>query len=112
MKTIWSSKSVTRKAKLKLYRTLVVLVLLYGCETWKMNNSDGKEIDVLQNKCLRKILEVRWHARPLQYRRVIRESRDGVIEQRCKKTKMQIDRIHTRTLVIPPFFLLTIFLIV
>ena len=35
-------------------------VLLYGCETWKMNKSDDKEIDVFQNKCIRKILEVRW----------------------------------------------------
>ena len=35
-------------------------VLLYGCETWKMNKKGDKEIDVLQNKCLRKILEVRW----------------------------------------------------
>ena len=26
-----------------------------------MNKSDEKEIDVLQNKCQRKILEVRWH---------------------------------------------------
>ena len=60
LKTIWNSKSVTRKTKLKLYRTLVVLVLLYGCETWKMNKSDDKEIDVFQNKCIRKILEVRW----------------------------------------------------
>ena len=48
LKTIWNSKSVTRKTKLKIYRTLVVPVLLYGCETWKMNKSDDKEIDVFQ----------------------------------------------------------------
>ena len=55
----WSSKSVTRKTKLKLYRTLVVPVLLYGCETWKMNKSDHKEIAVFHNKCLGKI-EFGW----------------------------------------------------
>ena len=33
LKTIWNSKSVTRKTRLKLYRTLVVPVLLYGCKT-------------------------------------------------------------------------------
>ena len=34
-------------------------------------------------------------ARPRQYRRVIRESRDGAHEQRCKETKMEIDWSHT-----------------
>ena len=29
-------------------------------------------------------------ARPRQYRRVIRESRDGALEQRCKVTKMKL----------------------
>ena len=52
LKTIWSSQSITRKTKLKLDRSLIVPVLLYGCETWKMNKSNDKEIDVFQNKCL------------------------------------------------------------
>ena len=60
LKKIWSSKSITRRTKIKLYKTLVVPVLLYGCETWKMNKGDDKEIDVFQNKCLRKILKVQW----------------------------------------------------
>ena len=29
---------------------LVVRVLLYGCEKWKMNKGAGKAINVLQNK--------------------------------------------------------------
>ena len=33
--------------------------------------------------------------RPREYRRFIRESRDGAIEQRCKETKMEFDRSHT-----------------
>ena len=39
---------------------LVVPVLLYACETYKMHKRDNKKIDIFQNKCLRKILEVRW----------------------------------------------------
>ena len=35
-------------------------------------------------------------ARPCQYRRVIRESGDGAIEQKFKETKMEIDRPHTQ----------------
>jgi hypothetical protein len=40
-----------------------VLVLVYGCETWKMNKGDTKMIDVFNNKCLRRIMKVRWEDR-------------------------------------------------
>ncbi|CAB4013791.1 Hypothetical predicted protein, partial [Paramuricea clavata] len=39
---------------------MVVPVLVYGCETWKMNKGDRKMIDVFNNKCLRRIMKVRW----------------------------------------------------
>lgn len=41
----------------RLYKTLVTLVLLYGCETWKINIGDEKRIDALQNNSLRQILK-------------------------------------------------------
>ena len=51
---------ITKRTKLKLFETLVVPVLLYACETWKMNKGDDKRIDVFLNKCLRRILEIEW----------------------------------------------------
>lgn len=41
----------------RLYKTLVTLVLLYGCETWTINIGDEKRIDALQNNSLRQILK-------------------------------------------------------
>lgn len=32
-------------------------MLLYGCETWKINIGDGKRIDAFQNNSLRQILK-------------------------------------------------------
>ena len=60
LKKIWRSSSLSRRTKLKLFRTLVVPVLAYSCETWKMNKADNKMHNIFQNKCLRKILRVRW----------------------------------------------------
>ena len=36
LKRIWRPKNILRRTKLKLYKTLVLAVLLYGCETWGM----------------------------------------------------------------------------
>lgn len=40
LKNMWRSSSISRKTKLRLYKTLVVPVLLYGCETWNMNKGE------------------------------------------------------------------------
>ena len=44
-------KKTLRRTELRLYKTLLVPVL-YGCETWKMNRGDGRAVDVFHNKCL------------------------------------------------------------
>jgi hypothetical protein len=45
LKKIWRSSIISRKTKLRLYKTLVVPVLMYGCEAWKMNKGDEKPDD-------------------------------------------------------------------
>ncbi|XP_060069051.1 uncharacterized protein LOC132549148 [Ylistrum balloti] len=57
LKHIWNSSSIPRKTKLKLYKALVIPVLLYGCE---MNKGDDRMVDVFHNKCLRRILNIQW----------------------------------------------------
>ncbi|KAL9972125.1 hypothetical protein ACROYT_G018376 [Oculina patagonica] len=57
---VWDSSSVSRKTKIRLYKTMVKPVLMYGCESWKMNEGDAKKIDVFQNRCLRRIMKIKW----------------------------------------------------
>ena len=59
----WKSSSVPRKTKIRQYKTLVKPVLMYGCETRKMNEGDAKKIDVFQNRCLRRIMKIKWQDR-------------------------------------------------
>ena len=60
---VWNSSSVSRKMKIKLYRTLVKPLLKYGGKTWKMNEGDAKKINVFQDRCLRKIMKIKWQGK-------------------------------------------------
>ncbi len=60
LQCIWNSNNIKRQTKLKLYKTLVLAVLLYGCETWKMTKGYEGKINVFQTKCLRRIMKIRW----------------------------------------------------
>ena len=50
LKQIWSSNIYTLRSKLRLFNT-VVKPVLYGNETWKINEGDNS---------LRRILQIRW----------------------------------------------------
>jgi len=57
---IWRAKHISRKTKATLFKTLVLPVLLCGCETWKMTKGEEKKLDILQTKCLTRIFCIRW----------------------------------------------------
>lgn len=57
---IWNSTAVRLKTKIKLFNSNVKSVLLYGSETWRHTKTIENKLQVFINKCLRKILKVRW----------------------------------------------------
>ncbi len=63
MSNIWRSSQISRHLKLKLFRSNVISVLLYGCETWRVTATTTSKLQVFVNKCLRRILKIRWSHR-------------------------------------------------
>ena len=57
---IWKSSHYSIMTKVYLYNSLVKSVLLYGCETWKMNEGDARKLDTFQFTCTRRIIKIRW----------------------------------------------------
>ena len=57
---IWSSKDVSFSTKMKLYKTLVLSTLLYGCESWTLTADSTKRIQAFRNKCYRRMLGISW----------------------------------------------------
>jgi len=55
LKSIWSSHSISRRTKVRPYTTLVKPVLMYGCETWKMNKCDENKIVLILRTLIHKL---------------------------------------------------------
>ena len=60
LSSIWRSKIISLRTKLKLFESNVKSVLLYACETWKVTASIMKKLQTYTNRCLRRILNIRW----------------------------------------------------
>ena len=58
LNTIWASKDITQETKLRVYRPLVLSILLYNSETWTLRESDKRRLLVFEMSVLRRILGV------------------------------------------------------
>ena len=59
LQKIWRSNT-SFKTKYKLYHSLVLSTLLYGCETWTLMADTEKRIQAFEMKCMRKLLRISY----------------------------------------------------
>jgi hypothetical protein len=50
-----SSRLLSRNLKVKIYKTVILPVVLYGCETWSLTLRDEHRLRVFENRVLRRI---------------------------------------------------------
>ncbi|PSN34614.1 hypothetical protein C0J52_20554 [Blattella germanica] len=55
LQRLLSSQLLSKNIKLKIYKTVILPVILYGCETWTLTLREEKRLRVFENKVLRKI---------------------------------------------------------
>ena len=46
---------LSKKLKIKIYRTIILPVVLYGCETWSLTLTDERRLRVFENRVLRRV---------------------------------------------------------
>jgi hypothetical protein len=46
--------------KIKIYRTIILPVVLCGCETWSLTFREGGKLRVFENRALRRIFGPKW----------------------------------------------------
>jgi hypothetical protein len=50
-----SSRLLSRNVKVKIYKTIILPVALYGCETWSLTLREEHRLRVSENRVLRRI---------------------------------------------------------
>jgi hypothetical protein len=59
LRSIWTSHHIHKRTKIKIFKSNIINVLLYGCETCKITQ-DIIKLQTFVNQCLRNILRIWW----------------------------------------------------
>jgi hypothetical protein len=50
-----SSRLISKNIKIKIYKTVILPVVLYGCETWSLTLREEHGLRVFENRVLRRV---------------------------------------------------------
>jgi len=56
MQNLLSSSLLSQNTKIKIHRTIILPVVLYGCETWSLTLRQECRLRVFENRVLRRIV--------------------------------------------------------
>lgn len=62
LQKIWKNRGIKLKTKIRLVRTLIFSIFLYGAETWTLKAADRGRIDAFEMWCWRRMLRIPWTA--------------------------------------------------
>jgi len=55
VQNLLSSRLLSKHTKFKIYRTIILPIVLYGCETWSLILREERRLRVFENSMLRRI---------------------------------------------------------
>ena len=55
MQNLLSSSLLSKNLKIEIYKTIILPVVLYGCETWSLTIREERRLRVFENRVLRRI---------------------------------------------------------
>jgi hypothetical protein len=53
VENLWSCRLPSKNTKIRVYRTIILPVVLYGCETWSLTLREEQRLRVFENRGLR-----------------------------------------------------------
>ena len=87
--SILKSRDITLPTKVHLVKAMVVLVVMYGCESWTIKKAECQRIDTFELWCWRRFLRVPWTERRSNQSILKELSSDYSLEGLMLKLKLQ-----------------------
>jgi len=78
VQNLLSSSLLSKNLKIKIYRIIILPVVLYGCETWSLILREERKLRVFENMVLRRIFGPRTDAVTGEWRRLHNEELNGL----------------------------------
>jgi len=78
VQNLLSSRLLSKNLKVKVYRTIILPVVLYGCETWSLTLREERKLKVFENMVLRRIFGPRKDEVTGKWRRLHNEEINGL----------------------------------
>ena len=69
VQNLLSSRLLSKNLKIKIYRTIILPIVLYGCETWSLTLLEDRKLRVFGNMVLRRIFGPRRYEVTGEWRR-------------------------------------------
>jgi len=60
VQNLLSSSLLPKNLKIKIYRTIILPVVVCGCETWSLTVREERRLRVLEKRVLRRIFGPKW----------------------------------------------------
>ena len=73
VKNLLSSRLLSKNLKIRIYRTIMLPVVLYGCETWSLTLGEERKLRVFENMVLRRLFGPRMDEVKVEWRRLYNE---------------------------------------
>ena len=87
--SILKSRDITLSTKVHLFKAIVFLVVMYGCDSWTIKKAEGQRIDAFELLCWRRLLRVPWTARRSNQSILKKISPEHSLEGLMLKLKLQ-----------------------
>ena len=58
---VWDAHSISLATKLELFNSIVISILIYGCESWRGLKEIENRVRQYESGCLKKILKKKWY---------------------------------------------------